>query len=224
MNDMSALYKVQLGAFKEKSNAENLLVKVKKCGFPAVVTNVNGLYKVQCGAFSVLPNAEKRLKEIKQAGFKDAVLIYTKPVSSGGQKVYEIMKPFIDSPTAHKDFIVGYNKMMDKLKHSKIDNSNAWCTEFVNWAFWKAGYLDLIGYAKQARQLKAKAEKLGTWHKGSTGIKLGDIVIYQNSKGEPNHTEFAIDDTYNISGNCRGGVHIRKRARKTLKGYIRPKY
>lgn len=221
---MSALYKVQLGAFKEKSNAENLLTKVKKYGFPTTIINVSGLYKVQCGAFSVLPNAEKRLKEVKQAGFKDAVLIYTKSVSSGGQKVYEVMKPFIDSPTAHKDFIVEYNKMMDKLKHSKIDNSNAWCTEFVNWAFWKAGYLDLIGYAKQARQLKAKAEKLGTWHKGSTGIKLGDIVIYQNSKGEPNHTEFAIDGTNNISGNCRGGVHIRKRARKTLKGYIRPKY
>lgn len=221
---MSALYKVQLGAFKEKSNAENLLVKVKSYGFPAVITNVNGLYKVQCGAFSVLPNAEKRLKEVKQAGFKDAVLIYTKSVSSGGQKVYEVMRPFIDSPTAHKDFIVEYNKMMDKLKHSKIDKNNAWCTEFVNWAFWKAGYLDLIGYAKQAKQLKAKAEKLGTWHKGSTGIKLGDIVIYQNSKGEPNHTEFAIDGTYNISGNYNGGVHIRKRARKTLKGYIRPKY
>lgn len=226
---MNTIYKVQVGAFKEKSNAEKLKATVQKYKIPAVIVNVNDLYKVQVGAFSILPNAEKRLKELRRLGF-DAILVFSESVSTGGQKIYDIMKPFVDSPTAHKDFIVAYNKFMDEYnkkhntKHSKIDKSDAWCSEFVNWAFYKAGYLDLIGYAKSAKQLKANAEKLGTWHNGSMGIRLGDIVIYQDSKGEPNHTEFAIDSKYNISGNYKGGVHVRKRARKTLKGYIRPKY
>ena len=223
------LYRIQVGAFKDKDNAEKLKTDIKKYGLPAIIVTVDNLYKVQVGAFSILANAEKRLKELQQLGF-EAILVFTEPVSDGGKKVYEIMKPFINSPTAHKDFIVAYNKFIEeynkkhKTNHSKIDKTNAWCTMFVDWAFYKAGYLDLIGYGKRAKQLKATAEKSKTWHDGSTGIKLGDIVIYQDNKNEPNHTEFAIDSKYNISGNYNGGVCIRKRARKTLKGYIRPKY
>lgn len=46
------LYKVQTGAFKQKSNAQALEKKLKAAGFDTYVANTGGYYKVQVGAFS----------------------------------------------------------------------------------------------------------------------------------------------------------------------------
>ena len=46
------LYKVQTGAFKQKSNAQALEKKLKAAGFDTYVVNTGGYYKVQVGAFS----------------------------------------------------------------------------------------------------------------------------------------------------------------------------
>ena len=40
------LYKIQVGAFKQKSNAEKMAAKVKAKGIPATVVNSEGLLKV----------------------------------------------------------------------------------------------------------------------------------------------------------------------------------
>lgn len=65
------LYRVQVGAFSKKANAEAHLKKVKESGFDdafiAVVDNT--LYRVQVGAFSVRENAEDLLAKVKNAGF-----------------------------------------------------------------------------------------------------------------------------------------------------------
>ena len=108
-----------------------------------------------------------------------------------------------------------------KHGHS-IKLTDAWCSETVMAYFFDAGCISIIGgYSNNAPSIKAKAKKLGIWHDGSSGIRPGDIVIYGST---PNHTEFAIGDDLNISGNYRGGCSRRKRSGRTINGYVRPKY
>lgn len=68
-NPSETIYRVQVGAFKSKANAEKLKNQVKGKGFDAFVKYVDGLYKVQCGAFSVKANAEKQRDRLKKSGF-----------------------------------------------------------------------------------------------------------------------------------------------------------
>ena len=63
------LYRVQVGAYSKKENADNQLKAVKAKGFDAFITQVDGLYKVQVGAYSVKANAEAQLDKVKAAGF-----------------------------------------------------------------------------------------------------------------------------------------------------------
>ena len=66
-----SLYRVQVGAYGVKANAETMKEKVKQvpgCE-NAYVRLINGLYKVQCGAFSVKVNAENLKKVLKEHGF-----------------------------------------------------------------------------------------------------------------------------------------------------------
>jgi beta-lactamase superfamily II metal-dependent hydrolase len=248
------LYKIQLGAFKNRPNAEKTAAVVRAQKFPAAVIQINGLWKVQSGAFSIKSNAEKRLKDIHEAAyhlkdpyksykstFLNAIMVTVpgeqekedkKPAEKyGADKVYDLMKPYIDSSRAHSEFVRKYNAFIDiyngknGTSHSKIGMSNAWCAMFVDLMFYFAGYLDLIGYGKRSLNLMENAKKKGTWKSGTDDIKFGDIVIYQDSKGNPNHTEFALGPHDFISGNYNGGVHKRHRTSlKTVKGRIRPKY
>lgn len=65
------LYRVQVGAYGVKANAETMKEKVQQvpgCE-KAYVRLINGLYKVQCGAFGVKSNAEKLKKVLNDYGF-----------------------------------------------------------------------------------------------------------------------------------------------------------
>lgn len=68
-NKSDVLYRVQVGAYSVRSNADNMLAKIKAKGFDAFITQVDGMYKVQVGAYSVKANADAQLKKIKNAGF-----------------------------------------------------------------------------------------------------------------------------------------------------------
>lgn len=68
-NKSDVLYRVQVGAYSVRSNADNMLAKIKAKGFDAFITQVDGMYKVQVGAYSVKANADAQLKRIKDAGF-----------------------------------------------------------------------------------------------------------------------------------------------------------
>ena len=68
------LYKVQTGAFKQKSNAQALEKKLKAAGFDTYVVNTGGYYKVQVGAFSKKANADAMLTKLKAAGYSDAFI------------------------------------------------------------------------------------------------------------------------------------------------------
>lgn len=65
------LYRVQVGAYSVKKNAENQLAKIKAAGFSdAFIAVVDGkLFRVQTGAFAVRENAEAQLAKVKAAGF-----------------------------------------------------------------------------------------------------------------------------------------------------------
>ena len=70
MNEpVGVLYRVQLGAFGSKANAEKQLAAVKKAGFDAFIAFVDNLYKIQVGAFSKKSNADTMLERVKKAGF-----------------------------------------------------------------------------------------------------------------------------------------------------------
>jgi cell division septation protein DedD len=65
------IYRIQVGAFKLKSNANSLLEKVRKeagCQ-EAYVKCVNGVYKVQVGAFSNKQNAMNLANQLKAKGY-----------------------------------------------------------------------------------------------------------------------------------------------------------
>ena len=62
------IYKIQVGAFSNRSNAENFMEYIKTikyCENPYIVED-NGLYKIQVGAYSVKSNATKVLNYLKE--------------------------------------------------------------------------------------------------------------------------------------------------------------
>ncbi|MCY7753647.1 N-acetylmuramoyl-L-alanine amidase [Bacillus haynesii] len=65
----AALYKVQIGAFRNKANADSLAAQAEAKGFDAIVIYRDSLYKVQIGAFSSKENAEALVQQAKNAGF-----------------------------------------------------------------------------------------------------------------------------------------------------------
>lgn len=231
----SKIYRVQVGAFKSKENAMAKVKTLKDAGFGSIIIEADGLYKVQVGSFSIKENADKKLSALIKAGFKDAFIsVYivklkgepTKPKEIPGyQKVVGELEKYLDKKSARKDIINNFNEYAKHVGKIRLrTNENSLCSETVISAFWKAGLIDLIGKGcTGCSSLKSNAKKLGIWHSGSSGIKAGDIVLY--GKETPNHTEFAIDRTYNISGQYKdGGVHKRKRYGRSIHGYIRPKY
>lgn len=219
------MYKVQVGAYRQKSNAEKMAAKLKAKKIPTTIVMVGDLLKVQCGAFTVEANAQKRLAEVKKAGFLNAVILTvpgTDPepvvVQTGWNKVLAVLNAIMAAKSPHQKVI----DILKKHGHT-LKESSAWCSETVVAAFLEAGLVDLIGgYTTNAPSLKKHAKELGIWHSGSSGIIPGDIVLY--GSGEPNHTEIAVDGTYNISGNYNGTVKKRKRSGRTINGHIRPKY
>ncbi len=68
------LHRVQTGAFGVKKNAEDLVSRLKKDGFDAIVTFDGKLYRVQVGAYSVEDNAKAQLKKVKDKGYVDAFI------------------------------------------------------------------------------------------------------------------------------------------------------
>lgn len=63
------LYRVQVGAYSKKANADAMLEKIKKAGFDTCMVQVDGLYKVQVGAYSKKSNADAMAEKLKASGF-----------------------------------------------------------------------------------------------------------------------------------------------------------
>ncbi|MCM1309318.1 MAG: N-acetylmuramoyl-L-alanine amidase [Butyrivibrio sp.] len=68
----SKLYRVQVGAFRSRENADRLLNSLLADGFPAFIIYSDGLYKVQVGAYQNLDNVvrmERRLRRFRYNTF-----------------------------------------------------------------------------------------------------------------------------------------------------------
>lgn len=68
----SIIYRVQMGCFSQKKNAEILLEEIKKLGGiykQTYIRQINGYYKLQAGAFSQKENAEYVANDLKLRGY-----------------------------------------------------------------------------------------------------------------------------------------------------------
>ena len=63
------LYRVQVGAYRDRRMADELLNELKEAGNPAFIVMEDGLYKVQSGAFAVLDNAVRMEERLRNAGY-----------------------------------------------------------------------------------------------------------------------------------------------------------
>ena len=126
-----------------------------------------------------------------------------------------------------------YNNYASKHNKSKTDGK-AWCSETVSAGFIKANATSLInGVAQTASAHVDHFKKLNIWKSGHTRTpNVGDIVIFQDSKGSPNHTEmvFSVNKEKGIfvglSGNYLGGIGLRTRKinATNIHGYGCPRY
>ena len=66
------IYRVQVGAYRLRSNAKRLYDRMRSDGLDAAITSGNGVYRVQAGAFYSRENAENYVKQLKKNGFPDA--------------------------------------------------------------------------------------------------------------------------------------------------------
>lgn len=68
------LYRVQVGAYKDRKNAEKKLRQISATGTDCFITELQeGFYRVQCGAYSVKANAEAKMAALQYMGF-DAII------------------------------------------------------------------------------------------------------------------------------------------------------
>lgn len=68
------LYRVQVGAYKDRKNAETKLRQISATGTDCFITELqDGFYRVQCGAYTVKQNAENKMNALKYMGF-DAII------------------------------------------------------------------------------------------------------------------------------------------------------
>ena len=63
------LFRVQVGAYSKKENAENMQKRVVAAGFSTYMVEVDDLYKIQVGAFSSIQNAKAMEIKVEAAGF-----------------------------------------------------------------------------------------------------------------------------------------------------------
>lgn len=65
----STLYKVQVGAFSKKENAEKLSKELNNKGVQTYIITKNNLFKVQCGAYSNVSNARNMAQKLNNMGY-----------------------------------------------------------------------------------------------------------------------------------------------------------
>ena len=90
------IYKVQVGAYLLKANANNMLKKLKKKGFNPILVKSGKLYKVQVGAYSKIENAQNIQKKLKNFGFKSIIVEYL--VKQDEPKTPEKKEPVVEHP------------------------------------------------------------------------------------------------------------------------------
>lgn len=128
------LYRVQTGAFKNKSNADALLAKVRAAGFDTYMIQDGGLYKVQVGAYGVKSNADAMASKLKEKGF-DVYITTSKPMPAKTLKVGSKVK-ITGSKYATGQTIPDWVKSKTYTVQ-QIAGDKALIKEIVSWVFTK---------------------------------------------------------------------------------------
>jgi N-acetylmuramoyl-L-alanine amidase len=71
----NSLFRVQIGAFRNKTNADQLIDRAKAKGFQTYLKQEGNLYKVQIGAFSERGRAEELMNRAVSVGFDPTIVI-----------------------------------------------------------------------------------------------------------------------------------------------------
>lgn len=66
-------YGVQVGVFRVRQNADNLLYELLDQGYPAFILYDDGYYKVQVGAYRILGNAIIMERRLRRAGYSTLI-------------------------------------------------------------------------------------------------------------------------------------------------------
>lgn len=72
--DQEQYYRVQIGAFRNRENADRLLYDLLDNGYPAFLLYDDGLFKVQAGAFQQIGNAIRMEQRLRNAGYSTVIV------------------------------------------------------------------------------------------------------------------------------------------------------
>lgn len=89
------LYRVQVGAYKNKANADAQLAHVKAAGFDTYMVQIGGLYKIQVGAYREKANADNMMAKLKAAGFDAFITTESGASTSKLKSIDEIAREVI---------------------------------------------------------------------------------------------------------------------------------
>lgn len=70
------VYRIQVGAFQHRDNAEALVQELSGKGFNASITRSAGLYKVQVGAFRDRTSADRLVQKLRSLRYDDVFVIH----------------------------------------------------------------------------------------------------------------------------------------------------
>ena len=73
-NCPNVLYRVQVGAFRNRDSADRMLNSLLIEEFPAFIVYDDGLYKVQVGAYEILDNAIRMERRMREAGYNTFIV------------------------------------------------------------------------------------------------------------------------------------------------------
>ncbi len=66
----TVVFRVQVGAFRRRENAEVLVQRLHRDGFQAYITYAAGLYRVRIGTFTDREDAEQLVQELREKKYK----------------------------------------------------------------------------------------------------------------------------------------------------------
>lgn len=139
----SKLYKVQVGAFKNRTNAEKLVSELKSKNISTYIINKGGLYKVQCGAYSNADNARNMAQKLNNLGYSTYIenLNESKQVNKGTPYRVNCEYPNIRSSASLNSSIVRRPKKNDIIYVVGQENG---FLKLADGTYLKVGFADKI--------------------------------------------------------------------------------
>lgn len=151
------LYKIQLGAFKNKKNAEILQNNLAKKGVKdSIIVKENDLWKIQVGAYGNLENANKAVKNLNAKGFPTYIT-----VSKGGKSFTSTKgtAEFLMNTNVRNQPSTKNGKIVAKYKKGqKVNYDRIYERENLKW-------LSYISYSGERRYCAFQEKVNNVWKK-----------------------------------------------------------